>query len=101
MKQVIQVAGERADVVLTGRIYSHQAGLLRDELVEKVAQGVRRLRLDVSRVEYLDSSGLSMLVTLHKLAADMDGALVVQGARGMVGELLKRTRLDRILTIQP
>lgn len=101
MEHLIHVSGNQASVNLSGKIYVHDAGIIRDELVEKIEQGVNQVRLDVSGVGYIDSSGLGVLVTVHKLTKERHGSLVLKGVQGMVGELLKRTRLDKVLTIEP
>ncbi len=58
----------------------------------------RMLVIELSAVDFIDSTGLGAILSLLKRAA---GALVLSGCRPPVLELLKLTRLDRALRIAP
>jgi anti-sigma B factor antagonist len=58
------------------------------------------LVLDLAAVEFVDSTGLSaILSTFRRLPADGGGALALAGCRKPVVELIKLTRLDRVLKL--
>ena len=66
------------------------------------AQDQRRLILDFSRVQYLSSQAIGVLLTLkRKLDALPKSKLVLCGVGPRLEELLKITRLTRVLTIKP
>lgn len=100
MKHSIKVSGSHVSVALTGKIYAHDAGVIRDELIDLIDRGTTDINIDLSELDYIDSSGLGVLVTVHKRTKEKNGGLVLTNVRGMVGEILKRTRLDRVLTIE-
>ncbi|MDF2571665.1 MAG: anti-anti-sigma factor [Sporomusa sp.] len=100
MKHSLTVSGNQVTVSLDGKIYAHDAGIVRDELLEIIDQGATDIRFDLSKLNYIDSSGLGVLVTVHKRTAEKNGRLVLAGVQGMAAEILKRTRLDKVLHIE-
>ncbi|MDP4158946.1 MAG: STAS domain-containing protein [Bacillota bacterium] len=100
MKHSIKVSGNHAAVFLSDKIYVNDASILRSELLEVMEQGVTDIRIDLSGLTYIDSSGLGTFVTINKRTKEKNGRLVLTGAQGLPLELFKRTRLDRVFTIE-
>ena len=62
----------------------------------------RRIILDFEKVQYLSSQAIGILLALQKkLAALKKSSLVLCGVGARLMELLRITRLDRVLTIKP
>src|SRR5918993_5487252 len=62
----------------------------------------RRLVLDFEKVQYLSSQAIGIVLTLNKkLGALKNSKFVLCGVGPKLLELLKITRLDRILTVKP
>jgi len=62
----------------------------------------RKIVLDFERVQYLSSQAIGIILTLNKkLGALKHSKLVLCGVGPKLMELLKITRLDRILTVKP
>jgi anti-sigma B factor antagonist len=62
----------------------------------------RKLVLDFEKVQYLSSQAIGIILTLNKkLAALKYSKLVLCGVGPKLMELLKITRLDRILSVKP
>lgn len=99
MKHSLVVNGNAARVALTGKIYSKDAGLVRDAVLEQIDRGVTEVFIDLAEITYIDSTGLGVLITINKRTKEKNGKLIVSGVQGIAGELLRRTRLDKILTI--
>lgn len=80
---------------------------LRGDLLRMVDDQKRtRMILDFEQVQFLSSQVIGMLLSLHKRiaaakSADPGAQLVLCGLRPELLELLKITRLDRLLTIKP
>ena len=100
MKHSIKVSGTHAMVFLKDKIYVSDASLLRDALLEIIGQGIIDLRIDLSGLTYIDSSGLGTLVTINKRTKEKNGKLVLTGAQGLPFDLIKRTRLDNVFTVE-
>jgi anti-anti-sigma factor len=62
----------------------------------------RQIVLDFERVQYLSSQAIGIILTMNKkLAALKNSRLVLCGVGPKLLDLLKITRLDRILTVKP
>ncbi|MBK9272701.1 MAG: STAS domain-containing protein [Saprospiraceae bacterium] len=74
---------------------------LKSEFVFLKNEGVRNLILDLKDVQYIDSSGLSSILTANRLWSE-DGSFVMcnMNSEG-VRKLIEISKLDSILTIIP
>ncbi len=90
---------ERGDVTilraLEKRIDAGISGELKEQLGALVADGRRNIILDISGVEFLDSSGLGAIISGLKAIGE-DGRLVICGATDPVKSMFRLTRMDRI-----
>lgn len=74
---------------------------LKSDLILLSQEGVRNFILDLSNVKYVDSSGLSAILTGHRLWKST-GTFVLAGEMNpMVTKLIEISRLETILTIIP
>jgi len=74
---------------------------LKSEFVYHRNDGVRNLILDLSKVKYVDSSGLSAILTANRIYKGF-GSFVLTGVdSSAVRKLIEISRLDTILTIIP
>ena len=101
----VQEIGENTVVEFTS------ASLMDPIELEQIAQQLyklvdeddkRRMILDFEKVQYLSSQAIGILLALQKkLAALKKSSLVLCGVGARLMELLRITRLDRVLTIKP
>lgn len=77
---------------------SNAAGL-RDYLIEQVQQGHYNLAVDLGGVEFMDSSGLAVLISGLRRTREHDGALVLISPTASVKRVLTITGLDRVFDI--
>jgi anti-sigma B factor antagonist len=80
------------------RLDASVAPAFKQQVVRLVEAGDRRLLLDLSGVDFLDSSGLGALVSILK-ALGGQGTMAVCGAKGAVLSLFKLTRMDKVFAI--
>lgn len=74
---------------------------LKSEFIFLRNEGVRNLIFNLSQVKYVDSSGLSAILTANRLWKDY-GSYVITGIQHpSVEKLIKISRLDTILAIVP
>jgi len=86
--------------VIESRLDASSAPALKKKIGALIASGHRRIALDLTEVEFIDSNGLSALVSaLRQLQSD--GDLVLIGPRATVLSMFKLTRLDRVFRIFP
>lgn len=74
---------------------------LKSEFVFLRNEGVRNLIFDLSNVKYVDSSGLSAILTANRLWKDYGSYVITGIAHPSVEKLIKISRLDTILAIIP
>ena len=80
---------------------SSYAPAFKSDLILLNQEGIRNLILDLSKVKYVDSSGLSAILTGHRLWKDQ-GCFVIAGhLQPMVSKLIDISRLQSILTLIP
>jgi anti-sigma B factor antagonist len=68
-------------------------------LRQVVDRGATRVVLDFSKIAFIDSAGLSVLVAGHKRLGQHDGSLVIASPSAPVRRLFDIAGLDRVLTI--
>jgi len=74
---------------------------LKSEFIFLHNEGVNNLIFDLSKVKYIDSSGLSAILTAHRLMKQ-EGSFVLTGLKNdHVRKIVQISRLDSILTIIP
>ncbi len=87
-------------VTLQGEINFDRTPVLRTELVGLLErQGVRKLILDLSAVDYMDSSGLAALVEVMQIQRRRREPLVLCGMQEKVRGIFEIARLDTVFTI--
>lgn len=74
---------------------------LKSELLILNAEGFRNIILDLTSVNFVDSSGLSAILVANRLCKEANGTLVTTGLHPNVQKLIKISQLDSILTILP
>jgi anti-sigma B factor antagonist len=67
------------------------------DLRGRIEKGARKVVVDLSRVTYMDSSGLGTLVVLAGRMDRSGGKLVISGAGGKVRQVIEMARVDRLL----
>ncbi|MCK7477199.1 MAG: STAS domain-containing protein [Candidatus Moduliflexus flocculans] len=94
------LTGNGIDIaVLAGRLVMADVSQVRQRLLTTVEQGKRKLVLDLSEVAFMDSSGLSVLVSVFKAARLKNGEVVLLHPNPTVRSLIELTRLQQIFAI--
>ena len=99
MKLDINRTGNSARVGVIGSMYVEDSAVVREKLITLLDEGVLNLTLDLHGLDYIDSSGLGVLISIHKRCLQKGGKMSVTGLRGMVEELFKLTRLDLVFEV--
>jgi len=74
---------------------------LKSEFVFLHNEGVRNLIFNMAYVKYVDSSGLSAILTANRLWKDYGSFIITGVEHPSVEKLIKISRLDTILTLVP
>src|SRR5262245_40358697 len=89
--------GSHLYVEVAGRLDSYWADHLSATIATIVQQGHHRIRLDCSKVTFLSSAGISVLVRYHKPLTGISGTFHVVNPSGPVETVLRVTRLSDLL----
>lgn len=97
----IQVSTENhyTKFTLSGSLYVNEATILREKFLEKINQGKKDFMIDFSNVNYIDSSGLGVLVSMQKRSKEKKGQVILKGLNGEVKKVFELTRLTKIFEI--
>ncbi len=79
-------------------VFGDDTSFLRD-MVKDSLKSNPRLVLNLSKVTYVDSSGLGMLVALNASSRSSGGSLKIAGMTGRVNDLVQLTRLASIFEL--
>ncbi len=85
----------------SGKLNSQTA----DEFVESIGKMVDvrlwNIIVDCSELDHLSSYGLGVLVRLHRQMDDKLGEIKIASAKGLIVDVLRLTRLDKLFKIYP
>ena len=73
------------------------APTLRDHLLGHIGLGEPCVIVDLSKVDFMDSTGLSALVVAYRQANEVGSSVLVAGAQPSVRRVLEITQLDALL----
>ena len=88
-------------VVVSGEIDMATAPRLRERLIDLIGEGQHRIVVDMSWVEFIDSTGLGVLIGALKRIRSHEGdlRLVIEDRR--VLKVFEITGLDQVFVIHP
>lgn len=86
-------------LAVSGEVDVYTAPRLREKLVELVSQGNYRIVVDLEAVEFLDSTGLGVLVGGLKRVRTHDGSLSLVCTQQRILKVFDITGLNKVFTI--
>ncbi len=94
--------GDQAILLVTGtdRITVLNAGELKGELVLSISKTKGSVFLDLQNVKYMDSTGISALISGVKASRESGCGFVLRNVQGEVLRLLKLMKIDKIIDIE-
>jgi anti-sigma B factor antagonist len=84
---------------IEGEIDVYTSPQLKQEIVKLAEGGVKHLIINLSKVEYLDSTGLGVLIGGLKRLREAEGNLVLVGPALRILRIFEITGLDKIFDI--
>ena len=84
-----------------GGLNSENADQFVNELESLIKGGQSKIIVDCSRLDYITSYGLGVLVRLHAKLAKRGGSVKLACVKGFVEQVLAITRLNSIFEIYP
>lgn len=91
--------GDRTVVVVAGEIDVYTAPKLREQLIELVSDGTYDIVVDMEGVDFLDSTGLGVLVGGLKRVRAHDGSLRLVCTQDRILKIFRITGLTSVFSI--
>lgn len=85
----------------SGRLVMANAADARNEVLEQINRGDGHLVIDLGEVSFMDSSGLSVLISALKAVQLRQGKIALCGLNANLRALVELTRLHQVFTIYP
>lgn len=96
MGYTIERADSHSVIAFDGDLDSAEVQMARGEVEALIGEG-KPLVFDLSRVEFIDSSGIGLIVHAFRALSAKRSKVAVCGATDQPLELLKATQLDRFM----
>jgi anti-sigma B factor antagonist len=93
---IIRQVGPVSLLDVSGRLTSFEVGALRDSISRLLKQGRKNIVLNLSGLQYLDSSGIGELARIYVTVVKESGQLKAVGLSPKVEEILKITKLYQV-----
>ncbi len=88
-------------VYLYGEIDHHSAVALREDLDRLIVrERPRRLVMNLSRIEFMDSAGLGLLMGRYRLMSELGGVTVLTSPNPRVMKILRLAGMERFFEIE-
>ena len=84
---------------LEGEVDVYTAPLLRQAIVDQVEAGTKHLLINLGKVEYLDSTGLGILIGGVKRLKEQGGSLRLVGPSARITRIFEITGLNKIFDV--
>ncbi len=84
---------------IEGEVDVYTSPQLKQDLVQLAESGVKRVIIDLSKVEYLDSTGLGVLIGGLKRLREVDGNLSLVSPGMRIQRIFEITGLNKIFDI--
>lgn len=95
-----QVEPDLTVVELTGHLnLGHELMTIETAVKHLIQEGARKLVIDVTKLDYIDSAGIGMLVGCNGQMDRAGGKMRVAGAQGAVAKAFGIVHMDRITSL--
>jgi anti-sigma B factor antagonist len=91
--------GDASVLTLRGEIDVYTAPRLRQAIIDLVDGGATRIVVDMERVDFLDSTGLGVLVGGLKRVKTKDGSLAIVATQDKILKIFDITGLNKVFPI--
>jgi anti-sigma B factor antagonist len=95
----VRKEGDHAILEVAGEIDVYTAPKLREKLIELVSDGSHNIIVDLEKVDFLDSTGLGVLVGGLKRVRNHDGSLQLVCTQEKILKIFRITGLTKVFPI--
>ncbi|MGP3777927.1 STAS domain-containing protein [Halanaerobium saccharolyticum] len=95
------INSEQVVISPVGNIDFSNSQDLKDKLLELFKKGYKKVILDFSEVESIDSSGLGKLLLFHKKLKEKEGKLIIRNVESdYIKNMFEMIHLNKVITIE-
>ncbi len=84
---------------LKGRIDNNNSQSLEDNLLKVIEDGARQLIIDCSQIEYINNSGLRVLLNIARRILDLEGRLALHSPSQQAKDIFDQTGFSMVSRI--
>ncbi len=99
LKVTTRVQGDHTILSVSGEIDLYTAPTLQSELTSALTPGQVRLIVDMSGVDFCDSTGINVLLAAHRHARERGGELQLASPGSATRKVLQVTGLESVFTV--
>lgn len=93
--------GDELLISLLGEIDHHSAVRVRTEIDERISQmRPKRAVMDLSHIDFMDSSGLGLIMGRYMKMQAIDGVLLLRNPNERIVKIFKLAGLEKIVNIE-
>ena len=85
-------------VKLSGDIDHYSSEKIKREIYLNTSKYVRKMIIDLSNVEFMDSSGIGMILGIYKEIKERQGKIAVTGIKGNMERIFNMSGLYKIIS---
>ena len=94
-------ASDQLTIYLSGEIDHHAALTIRDDIEKLLSDpSIKRLLFDFSKVSFMDSSGIALILRAQRRMQTLGGSLLVCRVPQQARRVLDAAGIDRVVTIR-
>ena len=98
MKTTVKIEGANAVVELDGRLDTPSASATENEMKKATAPEVKSVLVDCTKLTYISSSGLRILISMHKHFLHVGGSLTIKGLAPQIKDVFDMTGFSSIFS---
>lgn len=100
MEIICKTTGRAMVAVLKGELDHHNAGQVREELERRfMLTGMRNLIFELSGLQFMDSSGLGILIGRYKTVSALGGQTRIAAPSAQADKLLRLAGIYKIIPV--
>jgi anti-sigma B factor antagonist len=99
LKVTTRSQGDHTVISVAGEIDLYTAPKLQSELMTALTASPTRLIVDMSQVDFCDSTGINVLLAAHRQARERGGELQLAGPGSATRKVLQVTGLESVFTV--
>ena len=88
-----------AVVSVAGKVDASTEQQFRDALTSVLVHGMPRIVVDLSRVTFMSSAGIGVLMGVRRVLADAGGSLVLAAPHGQVAQVLSMAGVAEVIPV--